>query len=211
MTSRPAATLAVVAWLVAALAGGAVHAEELPKKLATLAEKTAAKVKVKPSARDAVTRAMRKKIGKPPGGLLQIRNNWTHETLVLEARKDARVDQDTWNDFLRCHFTNRRATMEARLQGVLVAAALKFKRSRVDVVSGFRAPKFNLMLRKKGREVARDSQHTQGNAVDFRLPGIPTKALLAFVKRIRIGGVGFYPDSQFVHADSGPVRNWVGR
>src|SRR5687768_18307985 len=49
----------------------------------------------------------------------------------------------------------------------VVMAAQQFKSDFVAVVSGFRHPKYNLMLRKKGRQVARDSQHTHGNAVDL--------------------------------------------
>ena len=204
---RAAAIAIVVVLGIAARVG----AEELPKKLAFLEAKRVAQTKTTASSRDAITRAMKKKIGKAVAGVIQLRNNWTHETLAIEAKKDVQVDSQTWNEFLRCHFTNRRADMEQRLQQILVAAALKFKSTRVDIVSGFRAPKFNLMLRKKGHEVARESQHSVGHAVDFRLPGVATKTLLAFVRRIRIGGVGFYPESAFVHADSGPVRNWTGR
>jgi uncharacterized protein YcbK (DUF882 family) len=67
------------------------------------------------------------------------------------------------------------------------------------------------MLRKKGHEVARDSQHTYGHAVDFRIPGVATRALLEYVKSLHLGGAGYYPDSEFVHADTGPVRFWAGR
>lgn len=204
-------TRAAAIAIVVALGAGAARADELPKKLAFLAAKKVAQAKVTAASRDAITRAMKKRVGKPVAEVIQLRNNWTKETLAVEAKPDVTVDPQTWNEFLRCHFTNRSTDMEQRLQRIIVAAALKFKKMRVDVVSGFRAPKFNLMLRKKGHEVARESQHSQGHAVDFRLPGVATKQLLAFVRRIRIGGVGFYPESAFVHADSGPVRNWTGR
>ena len=52
------------------------------------------------------------------------------------------------------------------------------------------------MLRKKGHEVARDSQHPRGTAVDFRVAGVPTKLLLRFVQSLHLGGVGYYPESQ---------------
>jgi uncharacterized protein YcbK (DUF882 family) len=66
------------------------------------------------------------------------------------------------------------------------------------------------MLRKKGHSVARDSQHTHGNAVDFRVKGVKTRQVLHYVRSMRIGGVGFYPHSQFVHSDTGRVRYWTG-
>ena len=62
---------------------------------------------------------------------------------------------------------------------------------------------------KKGRQVARDSQHTHGNAVDFRVAGVPVHTLRQFVRQRRLGGVGYYPKSQFVHADTGPSRTWT--
>ena len=117
----------------------------------------------------------------------------------------------TWDEFLRCHYTNQARRMERRLVPVVLGAALHFHKDVVQIVSAYRAPKYNLMLRKKGHEVARQSQHTQGTAVDFRIPGVGTQALLDHVRSLHAGGVGFYPDSAFVHADTGPVRYWTGR
>jgi hypothetical protein len=81
---------------------------------------------------------------------------------------------------------------------------------RIEVVSGYRSPKYNLMLRKKGHQVARHSQHMEGHAVDFRIRGVTTRQVLSYVRSLHMGGVGFYPHSQFVHSDTGPVRYWTG-
>ncbi len=94
--------------------------------------------------------------------------------------------------------------------GLLGAAATHFRSDVVDVVSGFRHPKYNLVLRKKGHQVARDSQHSQGNAIDFYVPTITTQALHAWARAQQIGGVGLYPQSGFVHMDTGPIRYWTG-
>jgi uncharacterized protein YcbK (DUF882 family) len=112
--------------------------------------------------------------------------------------------------FLRDHYTNQATRMDTRLVDVLTRAARKFSATRIEVVSGYRSPKYNLMLRKKGHQVARSSQHVEGHAVDFRIRGVPTKSLLHFVRSLRLGGVGFYPHSQFVHSDTGRVRYWTG-
>jgi len=69
----------------------------------------------------------------------------------------------------------------------------------------------NLLLRKKGHQVARDSQHTHGHAIDFFLPNVPTRRLWAWVKAQHLGGVGIYLHSGFVHMDTGPVRFWSGQ
>ena len=102
------------------------------------------------------------------------------------------------------------AAMEPRLVAMLLAAAARFHCDVVDVVSGFRHPKYNLILRKKGHQVARDSQHTHGNAVDFRLPGISVRALESWARHLRLGGVGLYLRSDFVHVDTGVIRHWNG-
>ena len=98
-----------------------------------------------------------------------------------------------------------------RLASVILTAAANFKATLIEVVSGYRAPKYNLMLRKKGHAVARESQHPLGQAVDFRLIGVATNQLYRFVRSLRVGGVGFYPHSGFVHADVGPIRTWKGQ
>jgi uncharacterized protein YcbK (DUF882 family) len=69
---------------------------------------------------------------------------------------------------------------------------------------------YNLMLRKKGHQVARDSQHTHGNAIDFALPTCTTPQLEKWAKAQKIGGVGVYLDSGFIHMDTGPIRSWDG-
>jgi hypothetical protein len=134
-------------------------------------------------------------------------NVWTREALpVLPGDPlESRIHM-----FLRDHYTNQATQMDTRLIDVLTRAARKFSAPRIEVVSGYRSPKYNLMLRKKGHQVARSSQHIEGNAVDFRIRGVPTKSLLHFVRSLRLGGVGFYPHSQFVHSDTGRIRYWTG-
>jgi hypothetical protein len=136
-------------------------------------------------------------------------NVWTHEALPILPGQSLTL-QSRFHVFLRDHFTNQATRMDTRLIGVLTRVADKFQASRIDVVSGYRSPKYNLMLRKKGHQVARDSQHTHGNAVDFRIRGVQTRQVLHYVRSLRIGGVGFYPHSQFVHSDTGRVRYWTG-
>jgi len=150
-------------------------------------------------------------VGKPPPPLVNLRNIWTSEVLALDRNKAGAVPADAFSQFLRCHFTDQPTSMDPRLQGVLLTAALRFRAERIEIISGYRAPKFNLILRKKGHEVARDSQHTYGHAVDFRVVGVSTRTLEEWVRSLGLGGVGFYPASAFVHADTGPIRTWAGR
>lgn len=147
----------------------------------------------------------------PPGSrLLPITtfyNLWNREAWpVLAGRPYKRPFQV----FLRDHYTHESTWADTRLATLLTAAALKFRSARVEVVSGYRSPKYNLMLRKKGHQVARESQHLLGTAVDFRVRGASTKALHDFVRGLRLGGVGYYPRTRFIHADTGKVRYWGG-
>lgn len=144
-----------------------------------------------------------------PVAVLTFRNMWTRELLPIDPKQPpASVAIDR---FLRCHYTNQATDMDPRLLDVALRAARHFQSTLVQVVSGYRAPKYNLMLRKKGHAVARESQHPLGHALDFRLPGVATRTLYRFVRSLRLGGVGYYPESAFVHADVGPIRTWRGK
>jgi uncharacterized protein YcbK (DUF882 family) len=143
----------------------------------------------------------------PAKPITTLYNVWTHEALpVLPGEKlEGRFPR-----FLRDHYTNQATAMDVRLVEVLTKVAQRFRATRLEVVSGYRSPKYNLILRKKGHQVAKQSQHTEGNAVDFRVRGVPTQVLLRYVKSLRRGGVGYYPHSQFVHSDTGRIRYWKG-
>ncbi|MBL4632770.1 MAG: YcbK family protein [Kofleriaceae bacterium] len=153
---------------------------------------------------------LRKRVGKHPTRIVNIYNKWTLEFLPLNAWSRGKPPKEITDEFLRCHFTNHPTDMDPRLFPVLLQAAQKFKVRRVDVVSGFRDPKYNLSLRKKGRQVARNSKHTLGHAVDFRLPGIDIDLLHEWARSLKLGGVGFYKHSRFIHVDVGHIRFWNG-
>jgi uncharacterized protein YcbK (DUF882 family) len=154
------------------------------------------------------------KPGAPAAPVLTLHNVWTQESVPVVLAPSAAGATATptapFAELARDHYTNQAAPMDSRLFSTVVRAAQKFHARYVEIVSGFRAPKYQLMLRKKGHEVARDSQHPLGQAVDFRIPSVTTRALLQFVKSLHLGGVGYYPESKFVHADVGRVRFWRG-
>jgi uncharacterized protein YcbK (DUF882 family) len=79
-----------------------------------------------------------------------------------------------------------------------------------QIISAYRSPKTNNMLRGRSANsgVARKSQHLLGKAIDVRLEGVPTSRLRQQAIALRRGGVGYYPDSDFVHMDTGRVRTW---
>lgn len=77
-----------------------------------------------------------------------------------------------------------------------------------EVLSGYRSPKTNAMLRDASTGVARNSLHMYGQALDIRMPGYNTKNIHTIARKLRVGGVGYYPKSNFVHIDTGKVRSW---
>jgi uncharacterized protein YcbK (DUF882 family) len=79
---------------------------------------------------------------------------------------------------------------------------------RFEVISGFRSPATNAMLRAHSSGVANRSLHLQGQAIDVRLTGASTRNVRRAAIAMRRGGVGYYPESDFVHLDTGRVRTW---
>jgi uncharacterized protein YcbK (DUF882 family) len=80
----------------------------------------------------------------------------------------------------------------------------------VDVLSGYRSPETNAMLRRRSRQVAEHSQHILGKAMDAHFLDVPTGRIRDIAMRLQAGGVGFYPtgNTPWVHIDSGSVRYW---
>jgi uncharacterized protein YcbK (DUF882 family) len=79
------------------------------------------------------------------------------------------------------------------------------------IISGYRSAQTNAMLRERGGAhtgVASGSLHMVGKAIDIRLPGVRLDHLRSAAASLKLGGVGFYPSSNFVHVDTGRVRYW---
>ncbi|MCA9666831.1 MAG: DUF882 domain-containing protein [Myxococcales bacterium] len=80
----------------------------------------------------------------------------------------------------------------------------------VVVISGYRSPRFNTLRTRQSKQVAKKSRHMRGEAIDFQIEGVSLRKLHRYVKKLKAGGLGLYPDSQFIHMDVGPVRYWGG-
>ena len=115
------------------------------------------------------------------------------------------------NIFLRDWRRNEPTRMDPKLLD-LVWEVYRQSGSRdyIHVISGYRSPATNNMLRKRGRGVAKRSQHTLGKALDFFLPDVRLAKLRKIGLLKQVGGVGYYPrsGSPFVHIDTGSVRHW---
>jgi uncharacterized protein YcbK (DUF882 family) len=186
-------TLLVIAWLAPAFAH-ADHEQQSKKDREHTAKSANAKKLLAPG-----TKAEK---------LINVQNTWTDEWLAIAPGE--KVSARTAARFLRDHYTNSPTKMEPRLLEIVASACSHFGTDTAFVVSAFRHPKYNLILRKKGRQVARDSQHTHGTAIDFWIPRVATLTLHAWAKAQQIGGVGLYLGSGFIHMDTGKVRYWNG-
>ena len=116
------------------------------------------------------------------------------------------------NHFLRDHRTQDVSQYDPREFDVLhnILVRLGRQNSVIDVVCGYRTPWSNNFLRTRSAStgVAQHSQHMLAKAIDIRVPGVTTSQLRDVAMSLGAGGVGYYPISQFVHVDVGPVRHW---
>jgi uncharacterized protein YcbK (DUF882 family) len=110
------------------------------------------------------------------------------------------------NHYFRCHHTNESISMDVAVVDLLSDIQQRLAGSRIQIISGYRSPSYNELLRRQGRGVASGSLHLRGLAIDFAVPGVGTGELFTLAKSYSCGGVGRYPD--FVHIDSGRVRYW---
>lgn len=116
---------------------------------------------------------------------------------------------EAFNYVLRDWRQNQSFTMDPQVIDIMAATHnLLDTDEPFEIVSGYRSPKTNAMLRSRSRGVARNSYHTRGMAVDLTLKGRSVHQMASAANTLSAGGVGRYSRSQFVHVDSGPVRGW---
>ncbi|HYH39167.1 MAG TPA: DUF882 domain-containing protein [Azospirillum sp.] len=114
------------------------------------------------------------------------------------------------NRLMRDHRNGAVHPIDPRLMDVLFHLQHRVgARGPIQVVSGYRSPQTNALLQENDPDgVATHSYHMEGKAVDIRLPGLPLRTLHKAALSLRAGGVGYYPGSNFVHVDVGPLRRW---
>ena len=114
------------------------------------------------------------------------------------------------NHLMRDIRTNDVKIIDTHLLDLIFSISTKLKpKTPFRVISGYRSPKTNTLLRKRGNGAAKKSYHIKGQAVDIRLTGYRTSVLRRAAYELKKGGVGYYPKRRFVHIDVGPVRCWT--
>ena len=127
---------------------------------------------------------------------------WIEGDYVRDAVKEI-------NHFMRDWRTNDVTGIDLRTIDIMAAAHNLLDTSEpYMLLSGYRSPKTNAMLRSKSSGVARNSLHMKGQAADLRLGSRSVSQMARAAAACRAGGVGRYSRSDFVHMDCGPVRSW---
>ena len=87
---------------------------------------------------------------------------------------------------------------------------LGLRNAEIEVICGYRSAATNAMRHRQSSGVASNSYHIKGKAIDFRIAGVSLSKVKAAAENLSNGGVGYYPTSNFIHVDTGPVRTWKG-
>jgi uncharacterized protein YcbK (DUF882 family) len=134
------------------------------------------------------------------------------------------LDTVYWNDgeyldgpltkidfIMRDHRTGETKSIDTRLLDLLYSIQKRLNGEQpFHIISGYRSPQTNSILRKNDRGVSGKSLHMLGKAVDIRLPEVELSSLRKVTMDLRVGGVGYYPRSDFIHVDLGRLRYWTG-
>lgn len=121
-------------------------------------------------------------------------------------------DLNALNHLMRDRHTNQIKAIDPKLFVKLnqLQGRLGFRNAEILVLSGYRSAKTNAAMRRNHRGVASNSYHIRGQAVDFQVSGVALAKVRSAAISLNNGGVGYYPRSNFVHVDTGPVRTWTG-
>ena len=144
---------------------------------------------------------------------LSLMHKHTGETIHATFRRNGRYDPEVLkklNWFLRDWRVDEPTQMDPALFDLVWEVYNEVGAEEpIHVVSAYRSPGTNAMLRRRSRAVAKTSQHIQGRAMDFHIPGVSMQRVREVGLMLQRGGVGFYPSgASFVHMDTGSVRHW---
>jgi uncharacterized protein YcbK (DUF882 family) len=145
---------------------------------------------------------------------LSFHHTHTDETLTVRYFTAGRYHAEALSrldHLLRDFRTGDERKMDRKLYDLLhEVQAATGSEGTFQIISAYRSPETNAMLRSKSKGVAEGSLHVKGKAIDVRLTDIETLRLRDTALALKLGGVGYYRKSDFVHLDTGRVRRWSG-
>lgn len=143
---------------------------------------------------------------------LSFRHTHTGESLTVVYWQNGQYREDALeaiNHFLRDFRTGDKAEMDPELLDLLYTVYHQTgSTGQFEIISAYRSPKTNEMLRGNSSGVAKRSQHLLGKAIDVRLTDVPIETIRRVAYSLGAGGIGFYARSNFVHLDTGRFRTW---
>lgn len=146
--------------------------------------------------------------------ILSLHNKYTGESLRAIYWSNGRYVPENVrgiNHLFRDHLTDEIQPINLRLLDLLYSMRGRLQTAKpICVISGYRSPSTNHILRAHSRRVAKNSYHMRGMAADLEIPGYSNRQLATLARKMKAGGVGYYPRSGFIHVDVGPVRYWYG-
>lgn len=148
-----------------------------------------------------------------PEGKLSLINIHTDEKLSVTYR-NASGQYDTealkaLNWILRCHYSGQAMEMDTNaIEFVNLTDKRLGGNNEIHIISGYRSPEYNQLLIREGRHVVQNSLHLKGKAIDIRIPHVDLSKVRDVALDLKLGGVGYYRQSDFVHLDSGRFRTW---
>ncbi|MFC0180388.1 YcbK family protein [Thorsellia kenyensis] len=144
--------------------------------------------------------------------ILTIKNLNTLESLTVNLGATNTVNNKQLSQLshlFRDHRSNQTKTIDVGLFDQLLRLQLMLNiQLPITLISGYRAPVSNNSMRTKKSGVAKNSYHTKGKAMDFRIEGVALNEIKDAMIALNAGGVGYYPKNNFIHIDTGPVRTW---
>ncbi len=143
---------------------------------------------------------------------LSFHNVHTDEELTIRCCPEKDYDRETrlrFSSLLRDHHADEVREMDAGLIDIFFAlSAFTGSNGTFKILSGYRSPETNSWLRRFSHGVAEHSMHIEGKAVDIRMDDLSTREIRQAGMALAMGGVGYYPRSDFVHLDTGRIRHW---
>ena len=127
---------------------------------------------------------------------------YTGGQYLPDAMTELRVFLADWRD-------GKQRDMDPELMNILWRIQqISASKEAYEVISAYRSEETNALLHSRSKGVAKNSQHVLGKAIDVRLRGLDLERLRETARDLQLGGVGYYPGSDFVHVDTGRVRYW---
>jgi uncharacterized protein YcbK (DUF882 family) len=143
---------------------------------------------------------------------LNFHNVHTDEELTIRCCPEKDYDRETrlrFSSLLRDHHADEVRDMDPGLIDIFFAlSAFTGTSGTFKILSGYRSPETNSWLRRLSHGVAEHSMHIEGKAVDIRMDDLSTREIRQAGLALGMGGVGYYPRSNFVHLDTGRIRTW---